>query len=525
MKRLLINTSLLILLVASFSACKKQIADDYPNPELTTTGSMSKLLSGMYMNKRMRPSYWDYATFILPTTAAFAQSTALSPSIKMYIPSPTYTENRWIDFYAGGKSDDNDLNYVGPGIMANYREMETTYGKLTPAQQADQLIFLSCAKVVLYDQAAQMVDLWGDIPFTKAGSLNTDRVVIPAPFDNAAAIYDTLIAGLDNLNSYFESAAPPVEIMAAFKKADFMLNGDIASWRRYTNSLRLRLLMHTSFVNEVRAKTAVTTMLGNPSKYPLISSNTENVVIKMSAPTLKSDLQSALTGSPLAPAFLLDTVMAANSDPRTDVYWDPGKLHGMKGFPTDGTASDYEKLGYATYDTATFFNNYNVPGVILTASEVSFLKAEAGERWGIGAPQSDYENGISQSVGFYYSINQSAVFSTGTWPILPTPSAAAISNFVAKPAIAYTGTTQQKLAKIWTQKWVNFFILQAGEAWTEVRRTGYPVLPFATGTSSGSTTPPQRLLYPSTEQIYNPDNYAQVAGKDKANIKIFWNVK
>jgi hypothetical protein len=266
-------------------------------------------------------------------------------------------------------------------------------------------------------------------------------------------------------------------------------------------------------------------MLGNPAKYPMISSNTENVVIKMSPPTLKSDLVNALPGSPFAPAFLLDTVMATSNDPRTDVYWDAGKLHGMKGFPANGTASDYENLGYATYDTATFINNYNVPGVILTASEVSFLKAEAGERWGIGAPQSDYENGIAQSVGFYYGINQSAIFSSGSWSILPTPSAGVISDFIAKPAIAYTGTTQQKLAKIWTQKWVNFFILQAGEAWTEVRRTGYPVLPFATGTASGSTTPPQRLLYPSTEQIYNPDNYAQVAGKDKANIKIFWDVR
>ncbi|MGF6850645.1 hypothetical protein QFZ51_005880 [Chitinophaga sp. W3I9] len=525
MKRLLINTSLLILLVATFSSCKKQIADAYPNPELTTTGSMSKLLSGMYMNKRMRPSYWDYATFILPTTAAFSQTTALSPSIKMYIPTPAYTENRWIDFYAGSKSDDNDLNYVGPGIMANYREMETTYSNLTPAQQADQLIFLNCAKVVLYDQAAQMIDLWGDIPFSKAGSLNTDRVVIPAPFDNAAAVYDTLIAGLDNLNSYFETASISVETLAAFQRADFVLNGDLTAWRRYANSLRLRLLMHTSYVKEANAKTAVTAMLTNPSKYPLVSDNSQNVLIKMSSPTLKSDLQSALTGSPFAPAFLLDTVMAINGDPRTDVYWDAGAKHGMHGFPANGTATDYENLGYATYDTATFFNNYNVPGVIFTASEVSFLKAEAGERWSIGTPQTDYENGIAQSVNFYYSINQSAVFSSGVWPILPTPSGTVISSFIAKPAIAYTGTSQQKLAKIWTQKWVNFFILQAGESWTEVRRTGYPVLPFATGTSSGSTTPPQRLLYPSTEQIYNPDNYAQVASKDKANIKIFWDVR
>lgn len=525
MKRLLITSSLLILLVATFSSCKKQIADAYPNPELQTTGSMSKLFSGMFLNKRMRPSYWDFATFILPTTGAFSQMTAMPASNKMYIPSLSYTENRWVDFYAGSKADDNDYNYVGPGIMANYREMETTYGQLTADQQTQQAIFLNCGKVVLYDQAAQLVDLWGDIPFTKAGSLNADRVVNPAPFDDAAAIYDQAIADLDKLNSYFATAQLSVETLASFKRADILLGGDLMAWRRYANSLRLRLLMHTSYVKESIAKAAVTAMLGNPTQYPLISDNTQNAIVKMSPTTLKSDIQSALTGSPYAPAFLLDTVMAANNDPRTDVYWDAG-TKGMKGFATNGTTTDYDKGGFATYDTATFFNNYNIPGVIFTAAEVSFLKAEAGERWGVGSPQTDYENGIAQSVGFYYSINQSAYFSSGTWPILPTPSGTVISVFIAKPAVAYTGTSQQKLAKIWTQKWVNFFILQAGEAWTEVRRTGYPALPFALAPAAGgANTPPQRLLYPATEQVYNPDNYAKVAAKDKADIKIFWDVR
>lgn len=486
---------------------------------------MSKLFSGMFLNKRMRPSYWDYATFIMPTTGGFSQMTAMSPSNKMYIPSLTYSENRWTDFYDGAKSDDNDYNYVGPGIMANYREMETTFAGLIPSQQAEQAVFLNCGRVVLYDQAAQIVDLWGDIPFSQAGSLNTDRVVKPAAFDDAAALYDTLITGLDKVNSYLATAQFSVETQATFKKADIMLGGDLMAWRRYANSLRLRLLMHTSYVKESTAKAAVAAMLADPAKYPLVTDNSQNVLVKMSPNTLKSDIQSALTGSPYAPAFLLDTVMAANNDPRVDVYWDPGDKHGMKGFPSNGTAVDYENRGYATYDTATFFNNYNVPGVIFTASEVSFLKAEAGERWGVGSPQADYENGISQSVKFYYSINQSAVFSSGTWPILPTPSATVISNFVAQPGVAYSGTTQQKLVKIWTQKWVNFFILQAGEAWTEVRRTGYPALPFAVAPASGATQPPQRLLYPSTEQIYNPDNYAKVAAKDKANVKIFWDVR
>ena len=71
--------------------------------------------------------------------------------------------------------------------------MQTTYAALSATEQAKQYVFLQCAKVILYDQTAQMVDLWGDIPFSKANSLNTaTRTVIDAPFDDAAAIYDTL---------------------------------------------------------------------------------------------------------------------------------------------------------------------------------------------------------------------------------------------------------------------------------------------------------------------------------------------
>ncbi|TWF37205.1 SusD-like starch-binding protein associating with outer membrane [Chitinophaga polysaccharea] len=526
MKRLLINISLIALFAGTFTACKKQIADDYNNPELSQKGSMSKLLSGMFINKRMRPSYWDYATFILPTTAAYSQTTALQPGSKMYIPSLSYTENRWVDFYAGAKSDDNDLNYVGPGIMANFREMQTTYAALTPAQQADQLVFMNCGKVLLFDQTAQMVDLWGDIPFGQAGSLNTpDRNVNPAAFQDATAIYDTLITGLDNLNSYFAAAQLKPEIQASLTKADFVLTGSLDAWRRYANSLRLRLLMRTSFVNEARSKAAVSDMLNNPAKYPLIASNDENVLVPMSPNALKSDVKDALTGSPYAPAFMLDTMMLANNDPRTDVYWDKGTIHGWAGFPANGGASDYEAGGYATYDSATFFYNYNIPGVIFTASEVSFLKAEAGERWGLGTPQASYKSGITQSIAFYYTINKTAVLSSGSWKPLTSPTDSAISAFLGKPAIAYTGTQQQKLAKIWTQKWMNCFILQSGEAWAELRRTSYPKLTFALASTSGASTPPQRLLYPSTEQVYNPDNYAKVAAKDKADIKIFWDVR
>ncbi|HXO77672.1 MAG TPA: SusD/RagB family nutrient-binding outer membrane lipoprotein, partial [Puia sp.] len=298
------------------------------------------------------------------------------------------------------------------------------------------------------------------------------------------------------------------------------------AWRRYANSLRLRLLMRISYYNETEAKSEVTTMLGDPTTYPMITGNTQNVTLKMSGLTLKSDIKDALTGSPYAPAYLLDTLMVNNADPRTAVLWDSVQGKSYKGFPSNGTVSEYETPGlYATYDTVTFMYNYNVPGVLFTAAEVSFLSAEANERWGAGstAAATSYSNGIHQSTDFYYSINHSANLSSGSWASTPSPDAAAVDAYVAN--VAYTGTQAQKLAKIATQNWINYFILQAGQAWAEVRRTGYPVLPFFTSSNGNAQLPPARLLYPPNEQLYNATNYAAVSGKDTRSTKIFWQVK
>ncbi|TDW99127.1 SusD/RagB family nutrient-binding outer membrane lipoprotein [Dinghuibacter silviterrae] len=531
MKRLLISASFLLVLAGSFSSCKKTIEGDYLNPELTTTGDLSKLLSGMYLNKRIHPSYWDYTTFLLPTLGAYSQLSVNAPATQEYVPSMTYNQNRWDDYYSGSvpsSGSSYDYNYNGPGIMSTYREMQTTYAALSATEQAKQYVYLACAQVVLADQTAQMVDLWGDIPFSQAGSLNTSsRSVSYAKFDDAAGLYDTLIANLKTLNTFFDTVSLSTEVSSNLQKQDILLGGSLTLWRRYVNSLRFRLLMRISYQNTSEAQTEVTAMLADPTTYPMITDNTMNVTLKESPTTLKSDLLSAFTANPYAPAYLLDTLMAANNDPRTAVLWDSVRGQAYHGFPTNGTVSDYDNGGWATFDSATFMYNYNVPGVLFTAAEVSFLTAEANERWGAGSTSAAtaYANGINQSVAFYYGINQSKILSAGTWASLASPSQASIDAYIAGSNIAYSGTQAHKLALIGTQNWLNFFILQSGQAWAELRRTKYPALTFPTASYGDAPQPPTRLLYPTTESEYNASNYATVSSKDTRTTKIFWDVR
>jgi hypothetical protein len=435
-----------------------------------------------------------------------------------------------VDYYDGaGSTSTNatpDYNYDGPGIMSNYREMQTTYAALSSAEQTNQYVYLELAKILLCDQTMKMVDLWGDIPFFQAGSLNTSRSLSLAPFDDAATIYDSLDTYLQEVNTYLASATIASEVTAALPTADFIYKGSISSWRMYANSLRLRLLMRISNVSEATAKAEVTTMLADPSTYPLITDNTYNALFNESPTTVVSDMLSSLS-TPWAPAYLSDTVMHQNGDPRMDVYFDHKYDTAIyQGYPIDSNAASYEGGHYTTYDSATILYNYNLPGVLFTASEINYLRAEAYERWSLGTAETEYYAGIDNSIAFYYGLNANRIFRSGAsaWPILTTPDAGTVATFKANANIVYSGSTTDKLARIYTQKWAHFWILQADQAWAEYRRTDYPVLKFATATNASAAQPPKRLLYTTTETTYNTTNYSKVSAKDTRDTKIFWDV-
>jgi len=541
MKRILIYSACFLALAGSIASCKKKLEDDYLNPESTTTGSLGKLLTGMLTNRRIHPTYWDYATFVTGVTGKYSQYLGVVTDKQMYVPSVGYNDNRWSDYFVGAPSDPNNPSARdGAGIVSQYREMIKNYNKLSAADQADQYVYIQLAKAIYYDQTAQMVDLWGDIPFSQAGGLDASNTLSYAKYDDAAGIYDTLINGLKDLNTWLAGATLSNATSTTLAKQDILLGGSLASWRRYVNSLRLRLLMRISYVKETSAKTEVTAMLNAPATYPMIDDNTQNILAKENPTSYTSDIRTGITDGassdgPYASAFILDTVMVANNDPRTDVFWDKGSgntvYKGLSAATNSSTQSTQISQNLiATFDSATLIYNSNIPGVLFTAAEVSFLKAEANERWGVGATPAAtlYGNGITQSVNFWYSINQSKVLwsgAPGNWASLPTPSSTVINAYIAGPNIAYTGTSAQKLAKIATQNWLNFFMLQAGQAWAEVRRTNYPVLNFATDAGyPAAPLPPTRVMYPESETTYNTDNYSAVKAKDTRTTKIFWDV-
>jgi hypothetical protein len=89
-------------------------------------------------------------------------------------------------------------------------------------------------------------------------------------------------------------------------------------------------------------------------------------------------------------------------------------------------------------------------------------------------------------------------------------------------------TSEQKLEKIMTQKWILFFG-RSYSAYAEWRRTGYPKL--VPGPNKGSTNGliPNRVGYPSEESILNEPNYMEAVSRmsdgDSYISKVWWDKK
>jgi hypothetical protein len=532
MKKIFISASLLLSLSLTFSGCKKELEEKYNNPEKSTQASLPGFFTGILNNDRVRPSYWNVRTFLLQQPAIYSQTAFFTNGNSVYQQSDSYSSQYWSDFYAPSGN--------GSGVVGMYRAMEVAYAQLSDADKASQEIFIQAARVVLYDQTSQMVDLWGDIPFSEAASLQQNSTIANPKFDAQAELYNNCIAGLQTAAAYFKSASTN----PSFNKADILLRGNLKRWEAYANSIRLRLLMRISNVSESTSQSQVMAMLSNSDEFPLVDGgNAANYnpgtsdILLMPLITNTNSLRDALTELPShnAPDYMLNKVMLPANDPRIPVMFDkfgrtvsskfvPNKAFRAMPITYTSTQQADSAASFAILDSTTFQQNPNLPGIVITASEVNFLKAEAQERWGTStAAEEAYETAVKQSVTFYYYLN--SLNSTGLKKE-DKPTDAVIDTFVSDPdsPIAYTGSVQEKLANIWTQKWLHFGFLQSTQAWSEYRRTNYPQLTFPEATLSGYETPPTRLLYPSTEKSLNSANYQAVQPKDTRTAKIFWDV-
>ena len=108
---------------------------------------------------------------------------------------------------------------------------------------------------------------------------------------------------------------------------------------------------------------------------------------------------------------------------------------------------------------------------------------------------------------------------------VPAVTPAEYNNYITTYPFKTAGTEAEKIEQIITQKWI-VLLFNGFEAFSEYRRTGYPVLvPVNDPTGETKGTVPRRLIYDQSELLTNPDNYKEAIqrqGLDLMTTRIWW---
>ncbi|MCO4291297.1 SusD/RagB family nutrient-binding outer membrane lipoprotein [Solitalea sp. MAHUQ-68] len=383
----------------------------------------------------------------------------------------------------------------------------------------------------------RITDLYGDVPYFDAGMGYYNGNFTPK-YDAQSLIYADMLKEV-------EEAVAALNVDGGDKiTGDAIYNGDINKWKRFGNTLILRMAMRLVKVDENLAKSYVQKVVDKT-----MLNNLDNAFLKgdvAGARTTQNRNSQILLGDGGPESYYVkwsDTFinkLKASSDPRlskvavTQIYLSEGDKNQNSSYKTDpsaqkGMPNGKDLSGIAGRDirqdaSFTDFADYSSPNpamikrdgntFILTYAESELLLAEAAQRWGIGGTASEhYNKGVKAAMTFLTQYDASIAISEAT----------ADAYLASNPYVAANG-----LEQINTQYWIHTnTMLDFYESWSNWRRSGFPVLTpvvHPTGVTSGAI--PRRFPYPAYEETTNAANYraasAAVPGGDKLTGKVWW---
>src|SRR5690606_36705911 len=95
-------------------------------------------------------------------------------------------------------------------------------------------------------------------------------------FDAQRDIYEDLYRKLDSTNVLLSAN---VNLPSDLTSTDPIYGGVANKWRRFGNSLYLRLLMRVAHKSDIDAVSKITQIVSNPSTYSLMASNDDSTVL------------------------------------------------------------------------------------------------------------------------------------------------------------------------------------------------------------------------------------------------------
>jgi hypothetical protein len=401
--------------------------------------------------------------------------------------------------------------------------------------------FYNIARIFKVFMFQRLTDMYGDCPYSQAGLGYISNITAPK-YDKQQDIYTDMFNELQDAAGKLNATGTNT-----VGSADVLYSGDPVKWKKFAYSEMLRLAMRLVKIDPVNAqKWAQAAITGG-----VMSSNADNAIFshatQVSGTVTVNGNGLVLDGvdpnaSRLSKTFV--DYLVSTSDPRLPyigtVISDPSVSNDIgDNTPSKqlGQPNGYDNLGKATdISTAPGYpgsqNSYSVvnrqtfsradaPTFFLTYAETALLEAEAAQRgWSSGNPATLYASGVTAAMGQF---DQIAANLGNTPAALPGIQPSAIATYLA--ANPYNPATA--LNQINTQYWVATF-MDEYEAWSNWRRSGYPVLtPIANYPLNATNgTIPRRFTYSQGEASTNPTNYAAavagLANGDKMTSRVWW---
>lgn len=455
-----------------------------------------------------------------------------------------------IQLLIGGQEEGGNRNTVNIGNMAG--RFDFYYG--------NQVKYLTDILYTLKDNSARsniynmarilkahafmiLVDTYGDVPYKEAGLAYISGINLPK--------YDSQVEIYADLEKELKEAVEALDETKDAVTQEMYFAGNIPKWKKYGNSLLLRLGMRYTRIDPAKASTIVNTAV-SAARGGVMTSNADNVIVKYNA--TQTNPANAFTNNSTKHNWFVSKpfvdYLKNNNDPRLQyiacIYPDPTKAHSSSNLPNTAPASQigcpygytdvnittapgYPGAGFGTFKYSQY--NRSTLGRVdswfysITYAQTSLLLAEARQRGFIttSTPQAYYEAGVKAHM------SELDIFTSTSGGASPITDAQATA-YLAQPAIAFNSTDALRLIN--EQYWVASLLMWP-EAWHNRERSGYPVLtPIHFPGEEASVTAGDgfihRLMYTTKEWSANQVNVQAAVermGGDNFGVRLFWDPK
>lgn len=445
---------------------------------------------------------------------------------------PNYHERLWTTYYPEG------INY-SVDVIRRTKDIP------------DKINIHSMARILRVQLALRLTDYYGDIPYSEAG-LGYYESNLKPKYDTQEFIYHDFLKELKEAANAFDSSQPTSQY-------DLFYQGDLLKWKKYANSLRLRIAMRLIKVEPERAQQEAEDAIRSgvfTSNDDICYVKYENVQSSTFGKSKGNGVANFLYGNNAEagseiwlstefirmledtndPRLLLCGEVFLNDMSRTDItakvrekrscyaaMGTPAQRYSYNqnpDYPRDNLGITIEVNGRSTEVTlkdsrlrpSKYITAFDSPYIYISYAEVEFLIAEAANRgWDVeGDDESHYKKAVTAAMQqwslFGATIDQSQIDAYMT----------------ANPF-----TPNDAINQINTQLWIIHF-LDPLETWSNWRRSGYPKLVFHNyepSKNQSNGTFPRRMPYPIEEQLKNRTNYNEAVariGIDDWTMRVWW---